>query len=883
MSEMSDQALVERPARGNEGEGSKDGPPRPHRKFVLFADGTGNAFTTQESNVWRLYEALDRTKPDQVAYYIKGVGTAGWAPLAALDGATGIGVPSNVRKLYRFLCRNWQPGDQIYIFGFSRGAFTARTLAALIATQGLVPAEIDEVPVSHAEMQRNAMAAWREYRRETVPWHKSLPTIWLGRIVRDAFLALYHRLLRHRSYDDVRGQMDEARRNAGIAFLGLFDTVEAFGVPIEELRTAIDWAIWPISFRNRVLSDKVARARHALSLDDERTSFHPIRIDHPDPEEVRKIDPARAERIKEVWFAGVHSDVGGGYPDGTLSYVPLVWMAQQVRDDLRFQPGSFEHFCAYQSAIGPIHDSRSGASVIYRYGPRPIGEDPKVDGGAPVVHLGVVERMLHGCDDYAPIMLPASSKVLMPDGRVMALTEEDTRWAMKSAYEASAKGKAQDNHTAAAAEAFVEMSPPNGGIIQQALDTVWWRRFAYFSLLATLALLAAWPWLAVNVIGMFKGPTNRVAVNGVSALDVIRALDYGTGAVIGPPASFLQGFLPSYVEPWLKIIILYPFATTLVLILLVTAWQMNSFLRDRVQERARLAWSRPNRSVPDIGKASRLLKIGRVMRQHGQPVRVAFSNFALPGIFLIAIFGASLLAVSRSYFNWRGGIGNFCQSTPSLTAVREQPITATALFDISNPCWNSGLSVEKGRKYRVWIDIRDPWFDRTIMSGANGFRDYGWRHLSALPLRRSYAADWFQPVARVGAQGDAEFPLDEVNVRPADDLSRRRNPIDPDKDATSSIGVEKSAELHEESWPRFGNFEPIPPAVLPAAREVWRQQGLADAMVADFVAPESGELFLYVNDAIQPLPLLAPFDLFYRNNSGTAQVTLQRAPPPPKP
>ena len=113
------------------------------RKLVLFADGTGNAFTAQESSVWRLYEALDHTQPDQIAHYIKGVGTAGWAPLAALDGATGIGVPSNVRKLYRFLCWNWREGDEIYIFGFSRGAFTARTLAALIASQGLVPAEIE--------------------------------------------------------------------------------------------------------------------------------------------------------------------------------------------------------------------------------------------------------------------------------------------------------------------------------------------------------------------------------------------------------------------------------------------------------------------------------------------------------------------------------------------------------------------------------------------------------------------------------------------------------------------------------------------------------------------------------------------------------------------
>jgi uncharacterized protein (DUF2235 family) len=340
-----------------------NGSPRPPRKYVLFADGTGNAFTKQESNVWRLYEALDRTKPDQVAYYIKGVGTASWAPFAALDGATGIGVPSNVRKLYRFLCWNWQPGDEIYIFGFSRGAFTARTLVALISSQGLVPAKIEGVPVSHGEMQRNAMAAWRAYRRRTIPWHKSLPTIWLARIIRDIMLGAYHFILRHRSYREVRAAMD-GRREVGIEFLGVFDTVEAFGVPIEELRTAIDWAIWPISFRNRMLSNSVRRARHALSLDDERTTFRPIRFDH------HRGDP----RIEEVWFAGVHSDVGGGYPNGTISFVPLVWMAGEVAHDLRFQLGQIDHFRAYQSAIGPMHDSRSGAAY---YVPIWSARDPR--------------------------------------------------------------------------------------------------------------------------------------------------------------------------------------------------------------------------------------------------------------------------------------------------------------------------------------------------------------------------------------------------------------------------------------------------------------------------------------------------------------------------
>jgi hypothetical protein len=96
----------------------------------------------------------------------------------------------------------------------------------------------------------------------------------------------------------------DGRSHVGIDFVGVFDTVEAFGVPVEEFRTAIDWAIWPISFRNLVLPQAVRRARHALALDDERTTFHPIRFDHEMGD----------TRVKEVWFAGVHSDVGRRLP-----------------------------------------------------------------------------------------------------------------------------------------------------------------------------------------------------------------------------------------------------------------------------------------------------------------------------------------------------------------------------------------------------------------------------------------------------------------------------------------------------------------------------------------------------------------------------------------
>ncbi|MET4766300.1 DUF2235 domain-containing protein [Bradyrhizobium ottawaense] len=625
----------------------------PRRKLVLFADGTGNAFTTQESSVWRLYEALDHTQPDQIAHYIKGVGTAGWAPLAALDGATGVGVPGNVRKLYRFLCWNWRPGDDIYIFGFSRGSFTARTLAALISSQGLVPAEIDDTPVSHAEMGRNVKAAWREYRRETVPWTKSLPTIWVTRWIRDFLLFVYHWLCRHRSYAEVRGKMN-GRSEVEIAFLGLFDTVEAFGVPVEELRLAVDWAIWPISFRNHRLSHKVRHACHALALDDERTTFHPLRIDQS--------HLAQGQIVKEVWFTGVHSDIGGGYPESSLSFVPLVWMVEQLGDRLRFQDGEIEHFREYQSALGPRHDSRSGAAVLYRYGPRPIlGGD--VNGGLPVVHFAVIERMLLGCDDYAPIMLPANCLVLLPDGTRLPLRsegetkdidEQHAREALKAAYLAKATGPRREQE----AKAFTAMSTPDATMSSLTRDTVWWRRVAYFSLLFMAGVIAAWPWIAHALV---QWSEDR-ALEGTGALSFITNIDWVMGAVVAPLTNLLRDVLPSYAAPWLNIATYYPFLTSIVVIVTWWIWHKNGTLRDDIEERARLAWntSRRRASMKHIDKPGPLMRFGHWMRLNASPAQRVITRGLVPAVFLIAIFGSAALIVSSSLFTGRLALGSVC-------------------------------------------------------------------------------------------------------------------------------------------------------------------------------------------------------------------------------
>lgn len=394
-------------------------PPRKGKKIVIFADGTGNSFTSQESNVWRLYAALDKAEKSgvtsdtlQLARYIPGVGTSGNRILRAIDGATGIGVPSNVRKLYRFLCWNWEPGDEIYLFGFSRGAFTVRTLASMIRFQGLMPLMIGPRAVTDNEMKRNSMRAWEKYRRLTAPlWKdglKMLPHIALGRWLRDTAITVKRRLFHEETHAEVEAAMPPERRPEAVrvSYMGLFDTVEAYGFPFAGLQTFWSWVIWPITFRNRVCSKIVDRADHVLALDDERVTFHPLQFDQTPQEGVVK-----PTEIRELWFSGMHSDVGGGYPDDAVAMDPLLWIMEAAEaEGLKFAPGAVAAFMEQRYPRAVIHDSRAGLAASYRYGPRPKPSGPAY-GGAPALHRSVLQKIRTGADGYAPLLMPAELRV----------------------------------------------------------------------------------------------------------------------------------------------------------------------------------------------------------------------------------------------------------------------------------------------------------------------------------------------------------------------------------------------------------------------------------------------------------------------------------------
>ena len=189
--------------------------------------------------------------------------------------------------------------------------------------------------------------------------------------------------------------------------------------------------VWPLSMPNYGLSKDVKRARHALALDDERDTFHPLLWDEQHEYRLIQQGTVKADRLQQVWFAGMHSDVGGGYPDDALAHVPLEWMIAEAKaTGLRFNDDAMAIIERTMNESGPIHDSRRGLAGYYRYQPRKMSarveprdpstlimQDPDLDHGllrSVHVHASVLNRIRRGADCYAPIVLPRDYEVVGP-------------------------------------------------------------------------------------------------------------------------------------------------------------------------------------------------------------------------------------------------------------------------------------------------------------------------------------------------------------------------------------------------------------------------------------------------------------------------------------
>jgi uncharacterized protein (DUF2235 family) len=196
--------------------------------IILLSDGTGNsAAQLHKTNVWRVYRALDLSTADQLAEYDDGVGTSSLRPLKLIGGGFGVGLARNVRHLYAFLSRNYRnSGEKVFAFGFSRGAYTIRMVIGLVRDQGLVDPEFPE-----QRFQREVLCRWDAFRRE--------------------------RFRRLRMEVSPATDLPEVKKQGLVPefeFVGLWDTVGAYGLPIDEMQHAIDLWIYPFSFPDRHLS-----------------------------------------------------------------------------------------------------------------------------------------------------------------------------------------------------------------------------------------------------------------------------------------------------------------------------------------------------------------------------------------------------------------------------------------------------------------------------------------------------------------------------------------------------------------------------------------------------------------------------------------------------
>jgi uncharacterized protein (DUF2235 family) len=251
------------------------------KNIVICCDGTSHEFGDKNSNVVKLYSVLAQDPQTQVAFYHPGVGSMGaptalsriarwWTRIKGL--AFGYGLTNDIADAYSYLMETYQPGDSVYLFGFSRGAYEVRALAAMLFMYGLL------------------------------------------RPGNEVLVRYMVRLFRGHN-DNIFDMAKRFKPTFSIeckpAFLGVWDTVSSVG-----------WIYNPVKLPYTARNTDIRSIRHAVSIDERRAYFRQNLWNNPAP----------GQNIQQVWFAGTHSDVGGGHkpPEGGLSKITLEWMLNEA-------------------------------------------------------------------------------------------------------------------------------------------------------------------------------------------------------------------------------------------------------------------------------------------------------------------------------------------------------------------------------------------------------------------------------------------------------------------------------------------------------------------------------------------------------------------------
>ncbi len=396
------------------------------KNIVVCCDGTNNEIGVNLTNVTKLFRMLEKSNGQRV-YYNPGVGTIGeknpwqrWKQKIdrVLGLAFGAGLDADVLNAYRFICHNYAEGDRLYFFGFSRGAYTVRVLAAFILNVGLLPPD-----------QLNLAGFAFSIYKKTSADAQNAKSVEGGKI-------------------ELRPVWDFARvagtRPAPIEFVGVWDTVASVIVPREDtLWFAPDMQVLANTRNNRA----VKIFRQAIAIDERRRMFR-LNV-WQDPQKFRPVPwdstGEAAQDIRQVWFAGVHSDIGGGYPESesALSKFPLLWMVEQaLKAGVAIDRGLAHHLIYgspnprsrhdYQppDCTGAPHDSLTGFWRALEWIPKkwkwnewkkrprvlghylPKGEPRPIPDGARI-HHSVFDR-ISAVADYRPINLPQVCDTELP-------------------------------------------------------------------------------------------------------------------------------------------------------------------------------------------------------------------------------------------------------------------------------------------------------------------------------------------------------------------------------------------------------------------------------------------------------------------------------------
>lgn len=336
------------------------------KRIITCSDGTWNKPNAIvkgkkiRTNVQKLFDYIlqrDDHGIAQLRYYDAGIGAEGNFFVRAMSGATGKGIDANIQDVYKFICWNYEAGDEIFVFGFSRGAYTARSLAGLIRKAGIIRKnDLDLISDAYAL-----------YRNHTVspddPAAIRFKTA-------NSYLPMPH-----------------------IKFIGVWDTVGSLGLPLRWFQMH---NLRKFQFHDTTLSSTVDFAYQALALDERRSTFKPTLW-----QQSAKVKELNIKQVLEQrWFAGVHSNVGGGYADEGLSDIALDWMIQRAKAAGLYFDDELISKDVKPNPQGQLYNSNKGLFSLFPGYVRPVEPETLID-------PSVEERKLK-VKGYQPANLPTS-------------------------------------------------------------------------------------------------------------------------------------------------------------------------------------------------------------------------------------------------------------------------------------------------------------------------------------------------------------------------------------------------------------------------------------------------------------------------------------------